>query len=131
MDHKGPIPEDIQRFILRNIDSVPHLEALLLLRYDPKAEWDAKMMAQSLYIGEAKAAEVLADLCASGIAVVQNVAKAVYSYKPTSTELKLTLDRLAEVYAKNLIEVTNLIHSKTGKKAQEFGDAFRWQNEKE
>lgn len=36
------------------------------------------------------------------------------------------VDRVAEVYTTSLVEVTNLIHSKLSKQAQEFGDAFKW-----
>lgn len=128
MENKGPIPEDIQRFILRSVDSVPHLEAVLLLRHNPKMEWDARTMAQNLYISEKKARELLSDLCTAGFAAVKN---ALYCYSPISEELRKTVDRLSETYAKNLIEVTHLIHSKTSKQAQEFGDAFKWQNEKD
>ena len=39
------------------------------------------------------------------------------------------IDRLAEVYYQHLVEVTNLIHSKTSKKAQQFADAFKWRKE--
>ena len=39
------------------------------------------------------------------------------------------IDQLAEIYAKNLVEVTNLIHSKIGKRAQQFADAFKWRKD--
>ncbi|MCR4338001.1 MAG: hypothetical protein NUV91_09385 [Candidatus Omnitrophica bacterium] len=130
MKIREPIPEDIKRFILRSIDSVPHLEAILLLRYDPKIEWDGTTMAQRLYISEKKATELLTDLCAAGFASKEKDGF-MYFYNPISSELKELINRLAEIYTKNLIEVTNLIHSKTNKQAQTFGDAFKWQKEKD
>ena len=36
-----PIPADLRDFILRYIDSVAHLEALLLLRANPETAWQA------------------------------------------------------------------------------------------
>jgi hypothetical protein len=39
------------------------------------------------------------------------------------------LDRLAGIYARNLVDVTNLIHSKTSRKAQQFADAFKWRKD--
>lgn len=131
MEEKAPIPEDIKRFILRSIDSVPHLEAVLLLRYDPDVEWDARMMAQRLYISEKKTGELLADLCSAGFAAVKEGMDVLYCYQPISADLKETINQLAEIYADHLIEVTHLIHSKTGKQAQQFGDAFKWQKEKD
>jgi hypothetical protein len=122
------IPEHIQRFILLSVDSVSHLEAMLLLRYDPSKDWDAKMMAQSLFISEKKAGDLLSDLCAAGF-VKQHADTTVYRYHPISKELTDTINQLSQIYSKNLIEVTNLIHSKTNRQAQEFGDAFKWNKE--
>lgn len=125
------IPEDIQRFILRSIDSIPHLEAILLLRFDPAKEWDAKMVSQNLYISEKKASQVLKDLCNSGFIALKEGSKLLYFYHPISKELKQTLDKLTEIYTTHLIEVTNLIHSNSTRQAQTFGDAFKWNKEEE
>jgi len=125
------IPEHLQRFILRSIDSVSHLEAMLLVRYDPQREWDSKTMAQGLYISEKKAAELLSDLCAAGFAAVKGSGEYLYHYSPRSSDLRDTINHLSQIYSTNLIEVTNLIHSKTGRQAQQFGDAFKWQNAKD
>ena len=40
------------------------------------------------------------------------------------------LERLAEIYAKHLVPVTNLIHSKPKPRIQEFADAFRLRKDK-
>jgi hypothetical protein len=125
------IPDNIQRFILRSIDSVSHLEATLLMRYDPAKHWDAKSMAQGLYISEKKAGDVLSDLCSAGFAEKEDADGTSYYYHPTSSELADAINQLSEIYSRNLIEVTNLIHSKTGRQAQQFGDAFKWQNDKD
>jgi hypothetical protein len=130
MENQDAIPADIRRFILTSIDSVPHLEAILLLCCDPKTPWDAKMMAQSLYISEKKAEEILGNLAASGFTTpTSQETPATYQFKPASPALQEILTRLRDIYAKNLVEVTNLIHSKTSKQAQELGDAFKWQKE--
>lgn len=131
MEKNDPIPLDIKRFILRSIDSVPHLEAILLLRFDTRIEWNAAMMAHNLYISEKRADEILVDLSTSGFASVKRGDTVTYRYNPVSLELEKIMDQLAGIYAKNLIEVTNLIHSKINKQAQNFGDAFKWQNEKD
>ena len=46
------IPDDLRRFILISIVSVPHLEALLLLRATPHQEWDGQAVSRRLYIPE-------------------------------------------------------------------------------
>jgi hypothetical protein len=92
------IPADVRRFLLAVIESVPHLEALLLLRADPLASWSPDAMAARLYIDESSASRLLTD-------------------------------RLAGVYARHVVEVAELIHSTSDRKAQRFADAFRWRKE--
>jgi Mn-dependent DtxR family transcriptional regulator len=125
---REPIPEDVRRFILSSIISVPYLEALLLLRNAPDQSWDRTTVAQRLYISEKTATELLADLSAAGFIVVTK-SESSYRYHPNSDELRQMIDQLAETYAKNLVEITNIIHSKTGKKAQQFADAFKWRKD--
>jgi len=122
------IPQDIQRFILSSIDSVPQLEAILLLRSNPNKDWDAKSMSQQLFLTEKRAEEILVNL--SDIGLAEATEEGAYHYHP-STEMREIFNRIADCYAKNLIDVTNLIHSKTNRNAQDFGDAFRWRKEEE
>jgi hypothetical protein len=123
------IPEDVRRFILTSIASVPHLEALLLLRYASHQRWNSMTVAQRLYISDKAATDLLAHLHAAGFIVATGSEAASYRYHPKSDELRQTIDRLAETYSKNLVEVTNIIHSKTGKRAQQFADAFKWRKD--
>lgn len=120
------IPADIQRFIATSIESVPHLEAVLLLRSDPEKTWSARQLAQTLFIAEKKAERLLESLAAARFAAGEGEPASAYRYQPVSEELRALIERTAEVYASSLVEVTNLIHSKLGKQAQEFGDAFNW-----
>ena len=43
------VPDDLRDFILRHIDSVAQLEALLLLRASPDEDWDVGKTAKRLY----------------------------------------------------------------------------------
>lgn len=124
------IPEDIRRFVLTSIPSVPHLEALLLLRGTPGL-WSTAALAERLYLGEKQATVLLDDLCHSGMAVASaaEIPPAAYCYQPTSELLRATIDSLADFYARHLVEVTHLIHSKHDRKAQQFADAFKWRKD--
>ncbi|MBI2816534.1 MAG: hypothetical protein HYX72_06315 [Acidobacteria bacterium] len=119
------IAEDLARFIVERIDSVAQLEALLLLRANPAQYWAIESLAQRLYIGESQTAEVIARLAADGIVAANGREPPQYSYQPATNELRLLVDRLAETYAKHLVPVTNLIHSKPRTRIQEFADAFK------
>lgn len=127
MANNESLPPHIRRFILMSIDSVPHLEAVLLLRVNPNADWDLKAIARELFIGEKQAGEMMDNLVKAGFVSLNE--NALYSFQPASKKLRTVIAELSEFYAKNLIEVTNLIHSKINKQAQKFGDAFLWGDE--
>jgi hypothetical protein len=52
-----------------------------------------------------------------------------YCYRPREAVLRERIDRLAELYATHLVEVTHLIHSSLDRKAQQFADAFKWRKD--
>ena len=128
MSHGAPLTDEIKRFILTSIPSVPYLEAILLLRNHHTERWDGKALARRLYLGEKAAGDLLVELCEA--AVIQTESDGTcYRYGPASQELRNKIDQLADVYANHLIEVANLIHSKTGKRARQFADAFKWRKD--
>jgi hypothetical protein len=119
------LPDDLTRFVLTSIPSVPLLEAMLLLRNEPADEWDAKRLAKRLYISERAASQLLDEMHAAELIGIGNDAAPSYRYGPAAESVREIVDRLADAYAVNLVEITNLIHSGSAKKAQRFADAFR------
>lgn len=123
---KVPFPEELRRFVLTSIPSVPFLEALLLLRANPTQEWHADTLAQRLYVRERTAHGLLEDLRRAGmIAPCPAPNGQCYQYHPSSSMLGERIDALADLYARQLVEVTLLIHSSLDRKAQQFADAFK------
>jgi hypothetical protein len=128
------IPEDIRRFVLTSIPSVPFLEALLLLRSTPGEPWRIDSLARRLYVREKVADALLAELCRAGLAAPwpqqDGCADAqAYCYSPREEALRERIDQLAELYATHLVEVTHLIHSSLDRKAHQFADAFKWRKD--
>ena len=128
---KPSIPEDLRRFVLTSIPSVPFLEALLLMRANPSQCWDRDALARRLYVRDRVAEALLADLCSAGVALRVDGpdGQPAWRYHPDSPALAERIDRLAEWYATHLVEVTLLIHSSIDRKAQQFADAFKWRKE--
>jgi hypothetical protein len=121
-----PVPADLRDFILRHIDSVAHLEALLLLRAAPETAWEAPVVAARLYISAEQAGEVLAQLCDERLLVCEN---GLYRYGGQPPEHIAMIDRLADSYAKQLIPITNLIHGKP-RRIRQFADAFKFRKDR-
>jgi hypothetical protein len=120
-----PIPDDVKAFLLRYIDSIAQLEALLLLRANAELAWSADMLAKRLYIPVLETAEILARLCADGFLTARGGEPLLYQYHCTSREQAHIVDHVAELYARYLIPVTHLIHAKPRTRVQAFADAFR------
>ncbi|MGZ3183102.1 MAG: helix-turn-helix domain-containing protein [Telluria sp.] len=116
------IPDDTRRFILTSIASVPHAEALLLLRAAPRA-WLVADVAARLYVSAPNAGRLLADLARSGLLVQEAEA---FRYAPGNPALADTVDTFAQLYATQLVAVTNLIHSHTERQAHSFAEAFNF-----
>jgi hypothetical protein len=119
------IPAEVQAFLLQHLDSIVQLEALLLLRADPTCGWTAETIAKRLYTTTQEAAVALERLAADSLVTTPEGMPGSYRYHPASGELADMVDRVAELYAKYLIPVTNLIHSKPRSRVQEFADAFK------
>ena len=122
------LPDDVKRFVLTSIPSVPYLEAVLLLRRESDASWTAAQLGRRIYLAEAKASDLLSDLREAGIATTASQAEATYRYQP-APELRQMLDMLARHYSSNLVAVTDLIHSSLDRRAHRFADAFRWRKD--
>jgi hypothetical protein len=123
---ENPIPAEVQAFILRHIDSVAQLEALLLLRNNPDKRWDVQRVAQRLYSSEREVAEVLAHLSADGLLSFN---EDTYRYDSASAEQGMVIDRLAGAYSRHLIAVTNMIHAKP-RRIRQFADAFKFKKDR-
>jgi hypothetical protein len=117
------IPDDLRRFILTSVPSVPYLEAILLLQRERGTGWTAPVLARRLYLPEPRAVELLGNLHAAGI-VARSDTQESYTYEPAAG-LAAMIERLAQLYAANLVAVTDLIHSGVDRRAYQFADAFR------
>lgn len=119
------IPNHIREFIDKHIDSVAELEALLLLRRDPEGHWDAVSTASRLYIPTEEAAAILKKLTLDGFFAC---GAGRFRFECRTPETKSQIDYLAQLYARHLIPVTKLIHSKPDR-IHQFADAFKLRRE--
>jgi hypothetical protein len=123
---KDVIPPGVRRFLLSAIASVPHLEALLLLRGEAKS-WSAREVAHRLFIPEVRAAGILNDLVQQSLVAEADPGR--FHYAPASDEMRASTDQIVEYYSRHLVEVTQLLHAKLDRGALEFSDAFRFRKE--
>ena len=121
------LPPALKQFVEQHIESVPQLEALLLLRRDPQRGWTAAEIAKELYVPENASATLLVDLARRGFVAAAPDGRSVY--RSRSEEENKLIDELAEVYRQRRVAVISLIYSKPLNKVQTFADAFRFSKE--
>ena len=118
------MPEEVRNLIVRHIDSVAQLEALLFLHARSSEQWDVATVAKRLYASPSDMAAALAGLTGDGF-LVRDSELYRYARRP---DCDAAVEALAEAYAHYLIPITNLIHSKS-RHIRAFSDAFKFRKD--
>jgi DNA-binding transcriptional regulator YhcF (GntR family) len=136
------------RFIINRIDSVPHLEALLLLwrsRSEEQASeipqdraagnpptgiWSAEQLAKRLWIAPDAARNILRELERDQLIVATARGEERYCYQ-SEPERDRALQAVETAYAREMIRISNMIHSKASAAVRDFARAFRFTKEQE
>jgi len=116
------ISHTVKTLIAERIDSIPELEALLLVRDDRARDWSPAEAGMRLYVSTLVAAHILSTLREREFLAER---EARYRYEPVSPELADAVDQLAAAYARHLVAVTEIVHSKPSRDVRDFANAFR------
>lgn len=124
------LPADVLRFIVERIDSVPHLEALLLLWGSGERRWNEAEVASRVYVPGDTARSVLQALAQRRLIRAEHGGEAgsglLYVYDPAWDEAAGGLMALvADTYRRQLVRVAKVIHAKASPSVQEFARAFQ------
>jgi hypothetical protein len=125
----GDIPEDVLRFLTAKIDSVPHLEALLLLADSPTQCWTVEQIAARLYMSPQAAATIVKDLQQHRLVTPDEATPTRYCYDSAWDESQL-MPKIIETYRRRLVQVASFIHSKASASVREFARAFDFKKDR-
>ena len=120
----------VDEFILQEIETVPHLEALLLLWNSRPKQWQVEDMAKELFLPEIEARSILQDLSRRGLVIVTATQPETYAFESEPEKDRL-IDLVDRTYRRDLIRLSRLIHSKPAAGIREFARAFRFKKERE
>jgi predicted transcriptional regulator len=123
--------KEVYQFILEEIDSVPHLEALLLLWNTRPKAWSREELAERLYVKPSVVDALLQGLTQQGLVAHSGEAAKPYSYDSRSPERNLLIGRLDDIYRKQIVTISTLIHAKPSSSLRDFARAFRFTKERE
>ncbi len=121
----------IYQFIYDKIDSVPHLEALLLLWNSRPANWSPEGLSKRLYVNQNFARQLLEDLAREGIVVEVPGSAGQYCYETKSEDRNQLIELLDVAYRKQVVRISTIIHSKASSAVRDFARAFRFTKDKE
>jgi hypothetical protein len=129
MGEDTPLDNEVDEFILQEMDTVPHLEALLLLWNSRPKEWGLDEMAAALYVDRGTAREILQGLARRRLA--ERGEDEAYRYAGDEGERDALIGAVETAYKRNLVRISRMIHSKASPGVRDFADAFRFKKERD
>jgi hypothetical protein len=122
---------DVYGYILEKIDSVPHLEAVILIWNSRPVAWTAEELASRLYVTTDRASEILQDLTRCQLVQQVVASPSKFSYFPRNEEQNEWMFRVDTVYRREIVRISNMLHSKASPSVREFARAFRFKKERD
>jgi hypothetical protein len=115
------LPTEVVHFLNERIDSVPHLEALLIV-WESGTAWDARQLSARVYLSEEAAQRVLQDLKRSALLTTEDSIR--FRFDAGDGRAQELMLQVAATYRRNIARVATLIHEKTSSSVREFARAF-------
>ncbi len=116
---------EVDHFIQEKIDTVPHLEALLLLWQHSSERWTVENTARRLWIEPEEARAILHDLIRLELATLATGNLDQYEYQSSAGNDRL-MRGLEVHYRREMIRISRMIHAKPSSAVRAFARAFRF-----
>lgn len=118
------IPPNVLQFIAERIDTVPQLEALLLLWESPQRLWTEEELAARIYVSRQNAAQILQALERRQLVTAESAQATHYRYDPQWDPTGQVMPEVAAAYRRHLVPLATFIHSRASSAVREFARAF-------
>lgn len=129
MSAGDPDRQQVDRFIVDEIDSVPQLEALLLFWNNRPKVWSAESMARALYVSPEVSRDILRHLAQRHLIAEIEGTAGDFALNTDSEEKQQLLASIDEIYRRELVRISNMIHTKASRAVRDFANAFRFKKE--
>ena len=131
MSEENPLSKEVDRFILQEMPTVPHLEALLLVWNSRPKEWTVEEMAKALYVAPAAAHSILQRLAWRELLTAGSANPESYRYESSSSKRDSLIEAVDAAYRRDLVRISKMIHSAATPALRDFADAFRFKKDGE
>lgn len=123
MTSDDDIPEDVRQFILTAIDSVPHLEALLLFWKRMPGHWTEQELARTLFIDMNATSRIIGALLRRGW-IKPSTSGVGFEFDDSWDPGGAFMQKLVSTYRTRLVRVATLIHANASAAIRDFAKAF-------
>jgi hypothetical protein len=117
------IPQHILAFVAASIDSVPQMEALVLLWENQARAWSVEEIAARIYVSKDVAAEIVSSLQRRHFIRAEDAESARWRYDASNPNGPVIAE-VAAAYRTHLVPLATYIHSKASASVREFARAF-------
>jgi len=121
MDPETPQKSEVDAFVIAEIESVPHLEALLLIWNGRPRKWSVSDMARAIYLADNETQLILRDLAQRQLIVMESD---MYRYNASHPKTDVVA-KLDGIYRREIVRISNMIHSKPSVSVRAFARAFK------
>jgi hypothetical protein len=130
-DQPAKFVVDPYEFIHEYIDSVPHLEAMILFWNSRPVGWTCDDLASRLYVPSEQVGGVIRDLVRLQIIQEHPGSPDRFSYFSRSEEQNNLMRLIDDAYRRDLVRISTMLHSKASSPVREFARAFRFRKDKD
>lgn len=131
MKEEAPLSREVDEFIRDEIDTIPHLEALLLVWNSRPKQWTIDEMTAELYVDSAASKSILQSLARRGLLALESGAPERYRYASVSLSRDSIVEAVDAAYRNDLIRISRMIHSNAARTIRDFAEAFRFKKDRE
>ena len=117
------LPIDIKLLLTESIDSVAHLEVLLMLFQNPTKLWDADAVGKELRSNRTAATIQLENLARQGF--LKSTDSKNFRYETENQELNKKVEQLVQLYQEKPVAIISCIYERPTDKLKGFADAFK------
>jgi predicted ArsR family transcriptional regulator len=130
-ENRPTADREVFQFIFERIESVPHLEALLLVWNTRPNRWTVNDLARRLYVEPEVARILLLDLVRQDLIVADPASPESFFYDAKSEDIESLISGVHAKYRTEIVAVSTMIHRKASRAVRDFADAFRFKKERE
>jgi hypothetical protein len=125
MSNRAELPPAVTAFVDEHIETLEHLEVLMLLMKSPDRWWDAAAVAENTGIAASVAGAALERLASRNLLAITITSDVRYRFQPGTPALQEASEQFGEVCRTNAGALFRVVAEGQRRAIRDFADAFR------